>query len=49
VYLSEIAIPYFRNHKMKEYKAAMTNFSVEEILNGQKNTECWSGFVEVVR
>jgi hypothetical protein len=49
VYLAEIAIPYFRNSKMKDYKSAMTNFSVEEIINSQKNSECWTHFVENVR
>ena len=33
IYLAEIALPFFRNSKMKEYMMAMTNFSIDEIMN----------------
>ena len=41
IYLAEIAIPYFKNHKMKVYLHAMSSFSTEEIENSQRHMETW--------
>ena len=49
IYLAEIALPYFRNHKMKIYLNAMNNFSTEEIWNSQKHLETWTDFLETVK
>lgn len=49
IYLAEIAIPYFKNHKMKVYLNAITQFSVEEIANSQRHMGTWSEFMEVLK
>ena len=33
IYLAEIAIPFFKNHKMKVYLNALNDFTAEEIFN----------------
>lgn len=45
IYLAEIAIPYFRNNKMKVYLHAMNMFSTEEIQNSNKHLETWNEFL----
>ena len=36
VYLTELAIPLFKNRKMKEYIQGMTNYSMDQIMNSQR-------------
>jgi hypothetical protein len=49
IYFVEIAIPYFRNNKMKVYLHAMNMFSTEEIQNSNKHLETWNDFLQVIR
>jgi hypothetical protein len=49
IYLAEIALPFFRNAKMKEYLLAMTNFSIEEIMNSQRHQDTWTDFLEAIK
>ena len=48
-YYADIAIPYFKNNKMKVYLNAMTQFSTEEVENAQRHSETWTDFIQVIR
>lgn len=44
IYIYEVAIPNFKNRKMKMYVEAMQNFSFEEMFCAQKQQACWGDF-----
>jgi len=48
IYLSEVAIPAFKDQKFNNYLSAMSNFCGQEVSNAQNHMACWSDFYDVI-
>ena len=44
IYLTEIAIPYYKDRKTEKYIGAMLSFSYDEMLNAETHLACWGDF-----
>ncbi|TNV81241.1 hypothetical protein FGO68_gene10278 [Halteria grandinella] len=48
VYLSLIAIPWFKERKSGTYVSSMRNFCRQEVKNNQASLKCWGDFLTVI-
>ena len=48
VYLSLIAIPWFKERKSGTYASSMKNFCRQEVKNNQTSLHCWGEFLKVI-
>ena len=48
IYMAEVAVPYWKDMKMKNYVRVMGEFASEEISNSVKHQECWNDFVNSI-
>jgi hypothetical protein len=48
VYLAQVGVPAFKEHKFGTYLKAMRSFCAEEVANSQSTLHCWSQFQQVI-